>query len=160
MSTFYRKRQQNDLDLEAESIDKIKDFLQGHFQVQLIRTGHYHKFDFMTADELVFFEVKSRRNSRDRYPTTMIPAKKLEFARTRILPKGGKAYFVFHFTDCLAYIEYSEELFSTFEKRVGGRFDRGGPELNDYCFIPVNELTLLSGYTAETPQQASSCQRE
>ena len=157
--TYYLK-QRKDLDLEAESIDRIKDFLEEWKQVQLNRTSHYHKFDFVSADESVYFEIKSRRNTLSQYPTTMMPAKKIDYARTKILPTGGRAFFIFHFTDCLAYIEYSEEVFSSFEKKTGGRFDRGGAELNLYCYIPVSSLTVLPDYTVSTPLAASSGPRE
>jgi hypothetical protein len=52
-------------------------------------------------------------------------------------------YFAFSFTDGLFYIKYDSKVFSKFEVGEGGRFDRGRPELNQYCFIPVEHLVKL-----------------
>ena len=160
MTSVYRKQQIADLALEADTIDEVKKRLEDSFKVSLRRTSHYHKFDFVTDDQSLFFEVKSRRNTRAKYPTTMIPFKKIEYARTKIVPSGGRAFFVFQFTDCLCLIEYNEEVFCSFEIKQGGRFDRGGPELNQYCWIPISNLVEISKLAHKVPSLpvSSSCQ--
>lgn len=95
-------------------------------------------FDFVNADNNLFVELKKRRNPREAYPTTMIPHSKIR----AILP-GCRYIFAFLFTDGLYYIEYDYDLFKHFEKRQGGRYDRGRAEIELYCYIPVNLLQPL-----------------
>ena len=95
-------------------------------------------FDFVNHDKTFFVELKKRRNTKDKYPTTMIPYSKIQ----KIIP-GLRYAFAFQFTDGLYYIEYNEDLFQHFERRQGGRYDRGKPEIELYCFIPVNQLQPL-----------------
>lgn len=153
----FQSKVNNDLEWEAKSINGIQSYLEGLFETPLERTPHFHKFDFKSSDNSLFFEVKSRRNRMNSYPTTMIPQGKINWALAHILPKGGRAFFVFHFLDCLCLIEYTQEKFKSFEVKRGGRFDRGGPEVNQYCFIPVSSLEPQLGYTSSEPLPASSC---
>lgn len=103
--------------------------------------GQYDAFDFKTRDGSMLIELKTRTNARDTYPTTMIGQSKINIAKR--MPHK-KFVFCFKFTDGLYYIPYDEELFDTFETSQGGRCDRGRPEYNDYCFIPVSQLQSLS----------------
>jgi hypothetical protein len=95
-------------------------------------------FDFRDEDNTIFIELKTRRNTKDKYPTTMVPLSKIQ----KIDPQYTY-YFAFKFTDGLYYIQYNKELFDTFEVKVSGRNDRGIPEYENYIFIPVNLLLPL-----------------
>lgn len=99
-----------------------------------------HPFDFVNANSTCFVELKTRSNAKDKYRTTMVSQSKIQWANENY---PADFYFVFKFTDTIAYIKYDSKLFSTFEVGQGGRFDRGRPELNQYCFIPVEELLKL-----------------
>lgn len=108
------------------------------FDPTLQKTSVYHPFDF--AGTTTFVELKTRRNKKDAYPTTMIPQSKVEYA----LKNSGFEYvFCFMFEDGLYYIKFNKEKFAGFEVRSGGRCDRGRVESNMYCYIPVSELILL-----------------
>lgn len=92
----------------------------------------FKKWDFEAKDGRKW-ELKSRRNTKNRYPTTIIPChKKIS---------GAELYYVFQFTDKICYIKFDEELFNTFEIRTiqvvrNGRYD---PPTDHFC-IPVNLL--------------------
>lgn len=99
-----------------------------------------HPFDFVNATSTCFVELKTRSNAKDKYPTTMVSQSKIKWANEYY---PADFYFAFSFTDGLYYIKYDSKVFSTFEVGQGGRFDRGRPELNQYCFIPIDQLTQL-----------------
>jgi len=99
-----------------------------------------HPFDFVNPTSTCFVELKTRSNAKDKYPTTMVSQSKIKWANEYY---PADFYFAFKFTDGLFYIKYDSGLFATFEVAQAGRFDRGRPELNQYCFIPVNHLVPL-----------------
>jgi hypothetical protein len=78
------------------------------------------------------WELKSRRNTKWAYPTTIIPCHKTT---------SGEVFYVFEFMDKKCYIKYDETLFNTFEIRTikvyrAGRYD---PPTDHYC-IPCGLL--------------------
>ena len=91
-------------------------------------------FDYKTDD--AYIELKSRRNTKDKYPTTMVGYNKIKQADKYLLD-GYRIFFYFHFTDGYYYFEYTGQ---KLEKKIAGRCDRGKNEYKDYCFIPVNQL--------------------
>lgn len=100
----------------------------------------YAPFDFRTKNKKIFIELKTRNNTKDKYPTTMVSQSKVNIAKE--YPK--KTFiFCFKFTDGLYYIYYDKDLFDTFETSQGGRTDRGRDEFNTYCFIPVHKLLKM-----------------
>ena len=96
--------------------------------------GDYCIFDFESTDG-TSWEVKSRRNTKTKYATTIIPVHKVRDVET-------KQYYVFHFTDKTSYIEYDKEKFDTFkithiyDGRIGGSHKRV-----PHFEIPVSMLT-------------------
>lgn len=104
----------------------------------LSKMEKYSPFDY--EGHTCYVELKTRRNKKDTYPTTMIPQSKIEYAKK----DPSKTYhFAFKFEDGLYYIQYNQERFAQYEVKQGGRFDRGRPELNQYCYIPVTDLIEL-----------------
>jgi hypothetical protein len=104
---------------------------------EILKTAQNHPFDFVTND--TFFELKSRRNNHDTYPDTMIGYNKIQYARMN----PDKNYvFLFKFLDGLYKHDFDPQ--KNYSVRQGGRTDRGAPEIKDYVFIPVKELTLVS----------------
>jgi hypothetical protein len=94
----------------------------------------YCSYDFEGDINKTHIEVKSRRNTKYQYATTIIPVHKIQ-------ETDKKQVFVFYFTDQICYIEYNQQLFSTFNTRMikvfrQGRYDP--PTL--HYEIPVNLL--------------------
>jgi len=96
----------------------------------------YYPYDF-ESECLTSWEVKSRRVSKNHYPTTIIPVHKIRDVET-------PQYFVFNFTDTCSYIKYDKELFKTFSTRMI-KVDRfgGNPNPVNHYEIPINKLIDL-----------------
>jgi hypothetical protein len=94
-------------------------------------------FDFRTKNKSTFIELKTRTNTRSKYPTTMVSQSKVDIAKQ--YPKK-KFIFCFNFIDGLYYIPYSKEVFDEFEIAGGSRITKGVHEHNIYCYIPVDKL--------------------
>ena len=95
----------------------------------------YCSFDFENNSCLI--ELKSRRCKSDTYPTTMIGANKLNKAKETT----KDVYFCFNYTDGLYFHKYDETI--NYKIKRGGRFDRGRPEVNNYAYIPISQLTKV-----------------
>lgn len=97
-------------------------------------TEKYCRYDFY--DNKYKYELKTRNNTYNTYPTTIIAVDKVV---------DNKLIFLFNFTDSIYYIKYNKELFDTFEKKM---FVRQRADFNDiekeYFFIPIEKLTLIS----------------
>jgi hypothetical protein len=101
------------------------------------QTNQFSKWDWEGDTNGTHFEMKSRRNTKDCYPTTIIPTHK-------VMATDKKQVFIFHFTDKTCYIEYDEELFSTFAitNRTtwrDGKYDVPVPHYD----IPISALNDL-----------------
>lgn len=119
---------------ENKVLDAVKVF-----DPTLKKSGQYDPFDFVGTS--CYVELKTRNNKKDKYPTTMISQSKIEYAKRN---PELEFVFCFQFEDGLYYIKYDEKVFAEFEVCNGGRFDRGRPELNLYCYIPVSLLKLVT----------------
>lgn len=95
-------------------------------------------FDYYNTTTYV--ELKTRTFAHDKYPTTMVGYNKVQVAESN---PDKTYYFAFAFTDGLYWVEYDKDKFGTYEVKQGGRWDRGRPELNQYCYIPIGDLTKL-----------------
>lgn len=106
----------NDLAMGLANETKLLGMLKFHFcrkygENDLINTkdiyDQYHKYDWEGSTNGTHFEMKSRRNRKRAYPTTIIPVDKVR-------PTEKKQVFIFHFTDATCYIEYDKKIFDSF----------------------------------------------
>lgn len=116
---------------EVKVLSKIRE----HFGDENIKEciDQYSKFDFISDNYL--YELKSRRNKYDQYPTTLIAIDKII--------KDKNMIFLFNFTDGLFYIKYDKELFDKYQKKYFRRTDRGFDISKIYIFIPIEDLTEI-----------------
>jgi len=108
-----------------------------------IYNDDYYPYDF-ESDSATSWEVKSRRITKNRYDTTIIPVHKVRKV-------GTPQYFIFNFTDACSYIKYDKTLFDTFGTRMiaVARFG-GNPNPVNHYEIPTRFLTdMLRVYTKE-----------
>ena len=113
----------------------ILPILKRHFKKEIkLTTNRYCKYDF-TDDEGNCYELKSRRNKKCTYPTTLMPCSKVLFTN------NNKIYFVFCFLDELCYIKYNDEKFAKYERKPFCR-EYGYTE-QDYLYIPVTDLETI-----------------
>jgi hypothetical protein len=94
----------------------------------------YAIFDFYDCEYK--YELKSRNNKYQQFPTTLIGCNKL----------APKTIYLFNFTNGLYFLEYNEELFNTFEKKPFKRHPREGKidYEREYIFIPIEHLTKIN----------------
>ena len=105
----------------------------------------YAVLDYYSSCYKTKAEVKGRRNSKYKYPTTMIGENKIKEAQ-RLLEKGYEVFFFFDFTDKLCYFKISElDTLRSFLK-MGGTYKRGLREWKLYRWVNVNDLTDISNY--------------
>jgi len=113
---------------------KVLPVINEYFNRIITQTkGQYNKYDYQ--DESNNYEIKSRTNKKDAYPTTMITVNKL-------INNDKPLYLLFNFTDSLAYILYDAEKFSTYTtaqfSRLGCCWDE-----KEHIYIPVEHLTEI-----------------
>lgn len=125
---------------DSESVSKVKDLLDTKYSTDFKRTKEFSVFDLRDEKNKIFVEVKKRNNTKDKYPTTMVGENKFVKAK-KYYNEGYKILFCFEFTDGIYYYEFCDE---QLENKIGGRCDRGKPELKKYIYIPITKLTQFS----------------
>jgi hypothetical protein len=130
-------KKQEDLKMGKLNEDYIKDVISDYFKIpKLSKTDAYHPMDFYFDD--TYFEVKSRNNNYNTYPTTMIGYNKIEWIKKQNI---NDAYFIFVFTDGDYFYKYNPD--EKLECSIGGRCDRGKREYKKYYYIPIDKLIKI-----------------
>lgn len=127
-----------DYEFGRKAEQDILETLRTHFQDPTITpsTDKFDRYDY--SGDGVKYELKTRRLTRNRFATTMLPLGKL----LKENPTGN--IFLFKYTDGLFYIKYDADTFSTFTIAPYCRQDRMGYDTEqDYIFIPVHLLTKI-----------------
>jgi len=100
----------------------------------------YDPIDFIGKH---YYEIKSRTVKSTAFPDTIISKSKID--KYNKIKDGKNLYLIFPFTDCIKYIQYTPDLFDTFECKEFVRHQRS--DFNDikqlYYFIPVEKLSEL-----------------
>ena len=127
---------QKDIDFGCKKEVELFDTLCSKFGDLVQCDDKYSKFDFY--NDKYEIELKSRRNARNTYPTTMIASDKY----SRYTDK--KIVFVFCFTDGIYYIKYKHKQFKKYEKKLFKRSRPGHYDVQkEYVYIPVSDLKKL-----------------
>ena len=135
-------KKQRDLKFGAKNEDIVLDTLRTHFDCRLKKTKNCNDiFDYCYCKKgrSIKIELKTRRNAKDQYPTTMVGHNKV-IGGKKLMEEGYEIYFVFKFTDGLYYYQLNENSDDECTVSKGGRRDRGRIEMKDYYFIPVELL--------------------
>lgn len=138
----FQRDYQYGLKNQKELLPKLEAF----FKDNMIATeSTFAKYDYVgtTTD----YELKSRNNMLNTYPTTCIAQDKIRTDSER------RQVFIFHFLDGTYFIPYTRETFSTFEIKQFRRFRIGvNDKLKDYVYIPVNLLQKVENSQSEMTQ--------
>jgi len=132
MPSFYPKDYKSGIIEQTKLLPVIRDY----FKNDIVEIDNkLSPFDYECSK--YFYELKTRTNTLNKYPTTMIGINKIQGNKETIL--------IFKFTDSLTYIEYNKELFNKFEIK---KFDRNVKETNkrDYIYIPIEHLKVIENY--------------
>jgi hypothetical protein len=129
----------NDIQFGLCKEDEYFNILKDCFDETLEKTNNkFNLFDYIGKD--CYIELKSRRNTHDKYPDTMVGYNKIEFANAANNSKT--TVFCFAFTDGLFYYKFDKMDLINKNLRIdiGGRNDRGKEEYKQYCYIPIELL--------------------
>ena len=127
----------DDLRMGADNEQSVLPLLEQHFGEQLNPTKAYCSYDFESVTTNTKYELKSRRNTYNKYPTTIIAVNKCQVE--------GPLCFVFRFTDGLYYIYYNLELFSTFQiKQVRVYRDGIWGQTKAHYEVPIDMLIRIN----------------
>ena len=137
---LYKQKQNMDLQYGNNGEIFTLPILNEYFGYKIKKLDRYNSFDFVSEDGNNFFEMKTRRNDKFKYPSTIVPTSKIVKAK-KLLKKGKNVYFVFNFTDVISIVKYSKDP-KKFKHKIatGGRWDRNKDETKSYTFIFVSCL--------------------
>jgi hypothetical protein len=103
----------------------IRDYFKRDIVATTLKTDRY---DYTCSNYK--YELKTRSNVMDKYPTTMIGYDKLE----------ENVILLFKFTDNkIAYIEYNEEQFKNYKVELFTKYTVP----KKHIYIPIDDLTLI-----------------
>tara|TARA_R100000541_G_scaffold11969_5_gene20249 strand:+ start:8515 stop:8952 length:438 start_codon:yes stop_codon:yes gene_type:complete len=143
MNQSYKTIYNRDYDFGIAKEKQIQPELQEFFKVNLEKTkGRYNLFDFI--GENVYMELKSRKNKKEQYPTTIIGMNKINKAN-ELIKEGNKVFFIFNFTNSLDFWEYKDcNSIVDYNKRIISRNDRPNHKGSEYLEIPIEDLLNIS----------------
>lgn len=129
---------EQDIEFGNLNEDYIKDEIKLFWEIKdLEKLDIFNLFDFYSKEKDIHFEVKSRRNSHNKYSTTMVGYNKIQYANKL----NKRVIFIFVFNDGNYYYEYDKN--DIFQTTMGGRCDRGKDEFKVYYYIPISKLKKL-----------------
>ena len=117
---------------------RLLPILEAKFDLELELTAKCHRFDYVDFKKKVFIELKSRNNTKEKYPTTIITESKFLVGQ-KLQGEGWRIIYVFNFTDRICYIDPNPE--QTFVVKNQGRRDRGKLEYHPHINFNITELT-------------------
>jgi hypothetical protein len=110
---------------ELEQFPIISKFFNDNLKQTI---GKYNPYDY--EGDKYKYELKTRTNEYNKYPTTMIQKSKCDL----------NAVFIFKFTDGLYYIKYDEDKFKSYEVKKFTKYTK----LIDYIYIPITDLIEIT----------------
>ena len=117
--------------------DNVLSIIENHTGA-VFKPDKYSPYDFYNDEYIV--EVKTRRNTYNKYPTTFLTQHKFD----TLMKDKRRKLFVFSFTDGVYFVEIDKNNIDKLKQNdYGGRNDRGKDEYrtNGYCHFPIEMLT-------------------
>ena len=133
---------QTERDTVNESI--VMDFIQSKYKCNFRLTRPLDPFDAVILDDddvvVALVEIKSRRNASDKYPTYMLSGAKADTVIRIAESMDAIPLLMVKFTDGI----FVTKLMSGFERKRGGRYDRGDAlDMEECIFIPMDRFRTL-----------------
>jgi hypothetical protein len=133
---------QDDLTLGYRCEEEIIPILNTYFDNNFRNTkelygNQYCNYDFLGTNGMRI-ELKSRRNTCEQYPTTLIPIHKC--VSMDLCPN----VFVFNFSDGIYYTEWNTNRFKTYETKMilCKRFNK--TDYAEHYLIPISDLIKIN----------------
>ena len=117
---------------------RLLPILEEKFDLDLELTEQGDRFDYIDTKKKVYIELKSRYNTKEKYPTTIITESKFLVGK-RLQSEGWRIIYVFNFTDKICYIEPKSS--DAFVVKNQGRRDRGKLEYHKHINFNITDLT-------------------
>tara|TARA_R110000787_G_scaffold183483_1_gene295439 strand:- start:732 stop:1289 length:558 start_codon:yes stop_codon:yes gene_type:complete len=133
----YKKKQAEDLFYGELGEIETLPILNEWFGYKIKKLDRFNSFDFVSEDGKNWFEIKTRRNNKYKYPSTLVPTSKIIKAKKLLKRKNVEnVYFVFNFEDVISLVKYSKDK-TKFKYTIatGGRWDRNKDETKSYAYI-------------------------
>ena len=128
---MYKKDFNNRYNKGKEAENLVLPIIRDYFKRDIVATTlKTDRYDYTCSNYK--YELKTRSNVMDKYPTTMIGYDKLE----------ENVILLFKFTDNkIAYIEYNEEQFKNYKVELFTKYTVP----KKHIYIPIEDLTLIDG---------------
>lgn len=127
----YRAQYSNRYNFGKQSEKDVLPIIKEYFKREIIQTeDKYNEFDF--KDDIYNYELKTRTNKLEQYPTTMTTLNKCK----------KNSILLFKYTDHLAFIEYEEDKFKDYDVVKYTRYE--DKHKRDHIFIPIKDLIIIS----------------
>tara|TARA_R110000824_G_scaffold203240_6_gene387652 strand:- start:913 stop:1329 length:417 start_codon:yes stop_codon:yes gene_type:complete len=135
------KRKQSDIDREfgLKSERELKDIIGAFLGTKLEKLDYFNAFDYIGDNVVV--ELKTRRNKKNTYPTTLVGANKIIEGKAHI-NNGYRVFYMFRFTDGIYFIEQNDIDFDDIRPFTRSRDNRA--ETKDYCYINIKNLLPIN----------------
>lgn len=124
--------------------DTVRQYLMHNYNCQYQKAEQLQCYDGVLfrpdGSAFAIVEIKTRKNTKNKYPTYMLSAQKVQ--RGLEIAKGSNIPFllVVQFTDGI----YCTNLRDDYEMKHGGRYDRGDFRDVEQCFyIPIEEFKKI-----------------
>lgn len=135
-----------DLERGTAKENKMRPYVSKKLKCEMFKIGgSYSRLDFSNKDGSIMAELKSRRNYKNSYSTTMVGLNKVYVAK-RLKKQGVKCYFFFLFYDGLYYYKYNKEMFKWNEWFVRNKRSDFVDLEKEYSFIPIEKLKKVKCY--------------
>lgn len=136
MGRHYKTDYERGTAAQHEIFPIVKEYFEGYDLEGELRENpeRFAKYDYECDDAV--FEVKTRFDiNRNTFNTTMITCNK-------VTETGKAIIFIFNFTDEISWIQYDDDIFKNFEKKLFSRANVVSDE-EDYFYIPVEHLKTI-----------------
>lgn len=126
---------------EQRILPVIRQFFNTDIQEYPDRFAHHDFFDDKTD-----YELKSRTNSKNAFPDTMITMDKMMNLEKPLV-------LLFNYRDCLCYINYDADKFAGYRKQMFARSQRDCDK-KEHLFIPITDLEMIGKWEEDEKNPA------
>ena len=91
-----KRRFETDYIFGSAEEERLLPILSKYFELELELTSRTARFDYVDFKKKVYIELKSRKNTKEKYPTTIITESKFLVGK-QLIDEGWRIIYVFNF---------------------------------------------------------------